>query len=169
MNTKNERVIRTQRTWTILLLACLPAWAADTVTRKDAAQASAEPLFEKILALDQAAFSAFNTCGEPGQLDKYATYFAKDVEFYHDKGGVTFTRDAMIESTRQNVCNKFRRELVPGSVRVWPLPGFGAIEQGTHRFCHTPTTCEGIGEFTLVWREENGAWTITRALSYAHN
>jgi len=39
---------------------------------------------------------------------------------------------------------------------------------GTHRFCHTPTTCEGVGEFTTVWKEENGAWQITRALSYAH-
>jgi hypothetical protein len=39
---------------------------------------------------------------------------------------------------------------------------------GTHRFCHTPTTCEGSGEFTTVWREKDGVWQVTRALSYAH-
>jgi hypothetical protein len=66
------------------------------------------------------------------------------------------------------VCGKFRRELDLQSFRVFPIPGYGAMAIGTHRFCHTPTTCEGVGEFTTVWKETAGVWKITRALSYAH-
>ncbi len=51
---------------------------------------------------------------------------------------------------------------------MYPIPEYGAVAIGTHRFCHTPTTCEGAGEFTTVWREKDGVWQITRALSYAH-
>ena len=71
-----------------------------------------ESLYDTVAALDTAVFDAFNHCSEPGQLDKHASYFAADVEFYHDKGGVTWTREDMIADVRKNVCGKFRRELV---------------------------------------------------------
>jgi len=74
----------------------------------------------------------------------------------------------MIASTKANVCGKFRRELDTATFRAFPLPGYGAMTTGTHRFCHTATTCEGAGEFTMIWRQTNGQWQITRSLSYAH-
>lgn len=127
-----------------------------------------DQLYQKMLALDTAMFDAFNRCSDPVQLAKHAAFFDKDVEFYHDLGGVTRGVDSMIESTRKNVCGQFHRELERASFRAWPVPGFGAITTGTHRFCHSATTCEGAGEFTMVWREKDGVWQITRALSYAH-
>ena len=39
-----------------------------------------------------AVFDAFNRCDRPGQLDRHAAYFDPSVEFYHDTGGVTWTR-----------------------------------------------------------------------------
>jgi hypothetical protein len=140
-------------------------------TRNAAAAASApasDPLYEKMLTLDTALFDSFNKCSDPQQFTKHAAFFAKDVEFYHDLGGLTVGADGMMANTRKNVCGKFRRELDAASFRVYPIPGYGAITIGTHRFCHTPTTCEGAGEFTTVWREKDGEWQITRALSYAH-
>jgi hypothetical protein len=135
-----------------------------------AAQASpADPLFARISALDTAVFDAFNHCDKPGQLDRHASYFAPDVEFYHDQGGVTWTRDAMIANTRKNVCGHFRRELVPGTLKVYPIKDFGAIEQGVHRFCQFgSTTCEGMADFVVVWRRQGDVWQITRVLSYGH-
>ena len=128
-----------------------------------------DPLFDTISALDTAVFDAFNHCSEPGQLDRHASYFAADVEFYHDTGGVTWTRDAMIANTRKNVCGNFRRELVAGSLKVYPIRDFGAIEQGVHRFCQFKTgKCEGIADFVVVWRHQNDTWQITRVLSYGH-
>ncbi|MEG1116464.1 MAG: DUF4440 domain-containing protein, partial [Janthinobacterium sp.] len=87
-----------------------------------------------IVALDAKAFDAFNHCAEAGRLQEHASYFAPDVEFYHDQGGVTWNRDAMLANTQQHVCGKFRREIVAGSQRVYPIRDFGAIEQGAHRF-----------------------------------
>jgi hypothetical protein len=134
----------------------------------DAAAPAPDPLYEKMLALDSALFDSFNKCSDPEQFKKHAEFYAKDVEFYHDLGGLTVGSDEILAKTRQNVCGKYRRELDAATFRVFPIPGFGAMTMGTHRFCHTPTTCEGIAEFTTVWREKDGVWEIARALSYAH-
>ena len=140
-----------------------------SVARSAAAAARApDPLYQKLLALDTALFDSFNKCSDPAELKKHAAFFAKDVEFYHDLGGVTLGVDAVMASTQKNVCGQFRRELDLESFRVYPIPEYGAMAIGTHRFCHTPTTCEGAGEFTTVWREKDGVWQVTRALSYAH-
>ncbi|MBN8489001.1 MAG: nuclear transport factor 2 family protein [Burkholderiales bacterium] len=140
------------------------------------AAANAAPqsdLFSTIAALDSAAFEAFNRCEVPAQLDRYASFFEPDVEFYHDLGGVTWARDEMIAQTRTNVCGKFQRELVPGTLKVWPIQGYGALARGEHRFCHykpggTTHPCEGRAEFTILWRQLGQRWTITRAFSYGH-
>ena len=134
-----------------------------------AAERTPEQLTQVIDALDAAVFGSFNTCADPAQLAKHAAYFDEAVEFYHDNGGVTWTRDEMIERTRANVCGNYRRERVPGTLAVFPIKGFGAIAQGTHRFCALSSgTCEGEADFVMVWRERDGQWQVTRVLSYAH-
>jgi hypothetical protein len=140
----------------------------DLTPVSNAAAAAPDPLYQKMLALDTAMFDSFNRCADPAQLAKHAEFFDKDVEFYHDQGGVEWGAAAVLDSTRKNVCGKFRRELDPASFRVFPIPGFGAMTMGTHRFCHTPTTCEGMAEFTLVWKQTGDLWQVTRALSFAH-
>lgn len=127
-----------------------------------------DALYQKMLALDTAMFDSFNKCADPAEFKKHAAFFDKNVEFYHDLGGVTLGVDALMADTKKNVCGKFRRELDVASFRVFPIQGYGAMAIGTHRFCHTATTCEGVGEFTTVWREKDGVWQVTRALSYAH-
>jgi hypothetical protein len=150
-------------------LSSVPGLATSTEARTAAAAAKApDPLYQQMLALDTALFDSFNKCSDPAEFKKHAAFFAKDIEFYHDLGGVTLGVDALMASTQKNVCGKFRRELDVESFRVYPIPGYGAMTIGTHRFCHTPTTCEGAGEFTTVWREKDGVWQVTRALSYAH-
>lgn len=103
------------------------------------------------------------------QLKKHASYFAPDVEFYHDTGGVTWNRQAMLANTEKYVCGHFSRERVPGTLNIYPVKDFGAIEQGTHRFCHFASgQCEGLADFTIVWRQQDGVWQITSVLSYGH-
>src|SRR3954470_17086936 len=130
------------RAMSIRLIVLIGCWLAAFLPAVSPAQAP-DPLYQKMLALDTALFDSFNKCADPAQLQKHAGFFAKEVEFYHDQGGVEWGADAVIDSTRKNVCGKFRRELDAGSFRVYPIPGFGAMTMGTHRFCHTPTTCEG--------------------------
>lgn len=126
-------------------------------------------LQDTIAALDKAVFDSFNRCADPAQLQAHADHFAPDVEFYHDTGGVTWTRDAMIASTAKFACGRYTRELVAGSLRVYPVKDFGAISQGVHRFCQVDTgACDGEADFTMVWHQHDGHWQVTRVLSYGH-
>jgi hypothetical protein len=130
---------------------------------------SAAPLVKTIAALDASVFDAFNRCADPVQLDKHASYFDVNVEFYHDTGGVTWNRADMLANTKKYVCGHFTRELISGSLAAYPIKDFGAIEQGSHRFCQIDSgKCEGIADFTIVWRHTEDKWEITRVLSYAH-
>ena len=147
----------------LLLTAIAPAQAAEPATTPQ------DQLFTQIAQLDSKVFDAFNRCGDPAQLQKHAGYFDANVEFYHDTGGVTWTRDAMLANTAKYVCGNFTRELVPGTLKVTPIKDFGAIAQGVHRFCQAASgKCEGLADFAIVWRNQNGKWEITRVLSYGH-
>ena len=124
-----------------------------------------DDLYKTVAGLDTTLFDAYNNCN----LDKLGSMVSEDLEFYHDQGGVTWTREAMIANTRKNVCGHFRRELVPGSLRVYPIKDFGAIEQGEHTFCQFDSgKCEGIADFVIVWRLRDQRWEATRVLSYGH-
>lgn len=153
----------------IAALMAVAAAGASFASGSGSTKAAKDPLFDSISALDTEAFAAFNSCSEPGQLQKHASYFAPDVEFYHDTGGVTWSRQEMLANTEKYVCGHFRRELVPGTLKVYPIKDFGAIEQGSHRFCQFDTgKCEGLADFLIVWNNNNGKWQITRVLSYGH-
>ncbi|WP_294824328.1 nuclear transport factor 2 family protein [uncultured Flavobacterium sp.] len=133
--------------------------------------ASQKDLETTILALDKEVFDAYNTCN----IEAMTAFFTEDLEFYHDKGGMTHTRDEMIARTKQNLCSKpgwkIRREAVAGSIKVYPLEGYGAILTGEHRFYVTENGKEqltGQAKFTHVFLLEDGKWKIARILSYDH-
>lgn len=133
------------------------------------ASSAKDTLFTKVAGLDNAMFDAFNHCSDPGQLKLHASYFAPDIEFYHDTGGVTWTRDEMIANTKKHACGNYRRELVPGTLQVFPIKDFGALARGTHRFCQIDTgKCDGKADFVLLWRQKDGQWQITRSFSFGH-
>lgn len=157
------------------LLLALLAFAPHTAPLQAAEVSPADgqalaALFNEIAALDTRVFDAFNHCSEPGRLDEHTGYFSPDVEFYHDTGGVTWSRDAMIANTKKYVCGHFTRQLIPGSLKVYPIKDFGALSQGVHRFCQLDSgKCEGAADFAIVWRLRDGQWQITRVLSYGHH
>jgi hypothetical protein len=72
----------------------------------------------------------FNSC----KLDEFAAMFDDGVEFYHDQGGVTLGAAKVVEQVKANICGKARRELIAGSLAVYPMHGFGALLVGRHRF-----------------------------------
>jgi len=154
---------------TAIALATLVASVAFATDARSADEPAADPLFSTVSTLDGAVFDSFNHCSASGQLQKHASYFASDVEFYHDTGGVTWTRQDMLANTEKNVCGKIRRELVPGTLKVFPIKDYGAIAQGVHRFCQVGAAeCEGMADFVIVWRKQGEQWQITRVLSYGH-
>jgi hypothetical protein len=127
------------------------------------------PLVDRMLSLDTQVFQAFNNCQNQHELDKHASYFSDDVEFYHDNGGVTWDRKTMISNTKKFACGNFTRKLISTSFKAYPVKAFGAITEGVHIFCQNKTQeCEGQANFVMVWRNIDNKWVITRVLSYGH-
>ena len=129
---------------------------------------SQEELNKVVTALDAALFDSYNRC----DLEKFAGFFANDVEFYHDQGGVTLGKEKLTESVKNNICGKVTRELVPGSLQVHHMKGYGAVEMGVHRFHHPghdDTEPVGEAKFIHLWQHKDGAWKITRVISYDHH
>jgi hypothetical protein len=76
----------------------------------------------------------------------------------------------MLANTKKYACGNYRRELVAGSLKVFPIKDFGAISKGSHRFCAVAGKgdCDGLADFTMLWRLQDNRWEITRVLSYGH-
>jgi hypothetical protein len=120
-------------------------------------------LYQEIVALDSILFNAYNNC----DISKQADLYSDSIEFYHDKGGLSTSKEDILESIRKNVCGKVTRELVPGSIEVSPIPGYGAVELGMHMF-HNNQEKDQVphpSRFVIIWKITNNKWTITRIIS----
>lgn len=124
-------------------------------------------LYKEIADMDSVLFEAFNS----HNLDKLKTLFTGDLEFYHDLSGLSGYQKNM-ESFKNNFDknNGLRRELVQGSLEVFPIKDFGAIQIGSHKFCHTENGKQDCGTFKFVhiWQKKDGEWKISRVISYGH-
>lgn len=138
-------------------------------TRAQSVKPPADPeLFKIIQAQDAALFDAYNKC----DLEKFASFIDENVEFYHDNGGVTLGRQALVDSLKQNICGQTQRQLVPGTLEVFGIHHYGAVETGTHRFTHPnakPPVPNGEGRFVHLWHYDNGSWKVTRVFSFDHH
>lgn len=129
------------------------------------AAAAPTPLFKQIQALDTQLFDAYNKC----DLATLGSFFSEDLEFYHDKSGLARGRQALLDGVKNNICGKVTRELVRGSLEVYPIANYGAVEIGVHRF-HHPGQPDNVGEakFIHLWHNQDGSWKITRVISFDH-
>jgi len=63
---------------------------------------ASDELVSTITALDAALFDAYNRC----DLDKLGSYFADDLEFYHDQGGLMAGKQKTIDAVKNNICGR---------------------------------------------------------------
>jgi ketosteroid isomerase-like protein len=130
---------------------------------------ASDALVSTIAALDSAMFAAFNT----HDADRLGAFFTPDLEFYHDKTGLA-GYDSTMASFRalfsRNASTGLRRELVPGTLEVYPLGDFGLLEICKHRFCHTENGKEECGTFRniMIWRKDSTGYKVSRVISYDH-
>ena len=125
-----------------------------------------QKLYDTIIKLDSIFFKAYNTCNV--NLEKYGAFFSENIEFYHDNGGLMTSKQDIITATQKNICGKVTRELVKGSVEVYPIKDFGAIEIGLHKFHNNQEpkgTISKVGRFLIVWENKNNEWKIKRVVS----
>jgi ketosteroid isomerase-like protein len=152
----------------LLLIPMLAASRANAQSKTDSP--GSKELYERVAALDAAMFDAYNAC----DIGKVGTFFTEDLEFYHEKGGVTLTREGSLEIMRKNLCgpdsNRVRRELVKSSLEVRPINNYGAVQTGEHRFYLTQKgqkeKLDGVGKFVMLWRKKDGEWRVSRVISY---
>lgn len=123
-------------------------------------------LYDTIEKLDHDFFEAYNTCNI--NLETYGNFFSEDIEFYHDQGGLMTSKADIISSTKKYICGKVTRELVPGSLEVYPIKDHGAVEIGLQNFRNNEEpvgTPSKIGRFMIIWENKNGDWKIKRVVS----
>ncbi len=133
----------------------------------NAEKLAAAALTQEMTALDQAMFAAYNA----RDVEKLMSFFAEDLEFYHDRGGLsTYQQNREASQDILSRANAPHRELVPGSLEVYPVKDYGAMVIGAHRFCHVENGRDDCGtfKFSAVWQKKDGVWKVTRMLSYAH-
>jgi hypothetical protein len=124
-------------------------------------------LYNEIAGMDSVLFDAFNK----RDIEQFKKMFTEDLEFYHDKGGLTgYTHTIDFLKSTAALNNQLRRDLVKGSLEVYPIPGYGAMEIGAHTFCHMENGKQDCGTFRFVqiWQKKDGQWKITRVVSYGH-
>jgi Domain of unknown function (DUF4440) len=148
---------------TLLALTTLAAPLAHA--QSDQGLPPTDPLYKTIASLDTALFDAYNTCN----LEKMGSMVSDDLEFYHDQTGLSTGRQSLLDAIKNNICGKVHRELV-GTLEVYPIKGYGAVEIGVHRFTH-PGDATNVGEakFVQLWRLKDGTWQLTRVFSFDHH
>jgi Domain of unknown function (DUF4440) len=122
-----------------------------------------QSLYDSIAHMDSVYFTAYNNCDMATQ----AAIYSDSLEFYHDGSGLSTSKQAILTAIKENICGKVTRVLVKGSLEVYPLPNFGAVEIGLHRFINHQENdhISPPERFILVWRNRNGKWQISRVIS----
>ena len=157
-------------------LATQPVAASGTSHAYVPQIATGDALRAEIHAVDAEYFRLlWRDCEPP---EKLAAFLHPDGEFYHDLSGYRKDSTAGIRfmqrrcEGQRKIGERTRRELVEGSFWVDPVPRFGAIATGEHRFYRTPKgqpeQLIGTARFLILYKRERDGWRGYRAFSYAH-
>jgi len=74
-------------------------------------------LYDHIESMDKVFFDAYNSC----DLKKQESIYSDTIEFFHDKAGLINSKSEIIIGTKNNICGKVTRYIIPGSIEVYPI------------------------------------------------
>lgn len=120
-------------------------------------------LHNEIVKMDSIYFTAYNTC----DMKTQANFYDEDLEFFHDKAGLSTSKENLLKALEKNICGKVTRTLVKGSIEVYPIKNYGAIQIGYHKFYNNqqPNEKSVPSKFIVIWKQENKQWKITKVIS----
>ena len=126
-------------------------------------QSPDKKLYQEIVRMDSIYFDAYNHC----DMQKQAAIFADSLEFYHDNGGLETSKMKLLAAVKENICGKVTRVLVAGSIEVYPIPGFGAVEIALHQFINHAenNSLSKPDRFVVVWQRRGNEWQMKRVIS----
>lgn len=144
------------------LLIFLPLKAQEANQQK-----KGDELYKEIATMDSILFDAFNH----QNMDRFSSLFTTDLEWYQDNAGL-LSYDVVFKTFDTNFHseNKLSRELVKGSLEVYPVKDYGAIETGIHKFSHVENgeLITGSFKFVMLWKRTADGLKISRVISYDH-
>ena len=122
-----------------------------------------QQLHATISNMDSIFFDAYNSCN----MEKQKEIYADDIEFFHDKSGLSTSKSDILEATENNICGKVTRSLIKGSIEVYPINNYGAVEIGYHKFFNNqePDAPSNPSKFIIMWNYEKEQWKITKVIS----
>jgi hypothetical protein len=96
------------------LIPCVLCLLNASQCARSGQKAAPEQLLTTLSKIDSALFASFNHC----DIQQFRTFFAEDLEFYHDKGGSYIYHEEIYDDFANGLCKpgnawKSRRELVP--------------------------------------------------------
>jgi hypothetical protein len=147
----------------VVMLAFIPAVICGQSAHGDVSYTpDDQKLYDTIVHLDSVFFGAYNTCN----MELQAEFYADDIEFYHDKGGLMTSKQELLDAIKRNICGKVTRELIKGSIEVYPIGNYGAVEMGIHKFHNLMEgSVSGGGKFVIIWKHDGDKWKVSRVVS----
>ncbi|MFC0605490.1 nuclear transport factor 2 family protein [Winogradskyella pulchriflava] len=135
-------------------------------------------LFKTLKAKDSILFKiGFNKC----KIEESAKIMFDDLEFYHDKGGITNSKEEFVTAMKKGPCKADNTEnvyrfLVVESLEVFPMYNngelYGALQNGKHFFSTdeqmTYEKSNNYALFSHLWIIDSGEWKLKRVISYSH-
>lgn len=119
-------------------------------------------LYKTIAKMDSLYFDTYNH----SKLAEMDSLTAEDIEFYHDRTGLMTSKKDLLDAMQKNIFGKVTRTLAPGSLEVYEIKGFGAVEMGYHKFFNNQDPGPGhFSKFVIIWRLKGNKWQITRVIS----
>lgn len=151
----------------ILFVSLLIGLISNSFSQEKKVAPTSKALYQEISQMDSVMFNAFNN----QDFKTFKNLFTQDLEWFQDNDGLV-----PYETVFKNFENTFKkeykltRELVKGSLEVYPIKNYGAIEIGEHQFKHIENGKEEIGtfKFVMIWKHENNLWKISRVISFGH-
>ena len=129
-----------------------------TISNSQSQNNSKQELEAIITYHDSIFWKGFNTCN----LKILKDYVSDDLEFYHDKDGLTKGAKTFLKISEKNLCSsknnwRLRREAIQGSIKVYPINNYGAVEIGYHTFFNNrePNAKSTPSKFIAIWKKEN--------------
>jgi len=107
--------------------------------------------------------AAFVTCN----AQTFRAIFTDDAEFYHDRTGASYGEAVRtLKSCPRD--SGVTRTLVPGSLEVYPMHDYGAIQIGRHTFARRGEPGSEEAQFVHLWKRDGSNWRLARVLSFDH-
>jgi ketosteroid isomerase-like protein len=124
-------------------------------------------LYKAISMQDSMLFAAYNS----QDIGAVRAFLSPDIEWFQDNNGLLDYN--MVVKNLEGLFSrdgKMRRTLMKGSLEIYRIKDYGAIETGIHRFEHMEDgrKITGTFKFLMIWQKTDDRWLLTKVVSYDH-